>query len=332
MATTTFFHVMNCRRKWKAPPHTRRTPYREIIFFIVIILSLSIFALSGCSDEPVTRVDLDEREQPTLEKEKNTITYAYLPQYSHTISYRRHRMIVEYLRQETGLPLSQIFPDTFDEHLTMMARGEIDISFSNPFIYIKIARAGGRAFARVVESTGHPDFRGQIIIRKDNREIRTLQDCRGKRWIAVDPLSAGGYLFVLGHFREHGIQPDDFAEIAFAPGPGGKQEKVVLAVYAGAYDLGSIREGTLSIMEGKVNTEEIRILDQTRPYPGWVFSARNGLSRDIVENIAEALYRLDIATPRHAAILETARIKGIIPACDSDYDSIRTLASTLGQF
>jgi len=301
-------------------------------FRSVVLLFFCLFILGACSEEPVTKVDLSEREQTSLGKGKNVITYAYLPQYSHTVSYKRHRLLVEYLRKQTGLPLHQIFPDTFDEHLKMVQRGEIDISFSNPFIYIKISEVGGSAFARVVEPNGKPDFRGQIIVRSDNDGIQSLEECKGKRWIAVDPSSAGGYLFALGMFIDHDVLPQDFAEIAFAPGPGGKQEKVVLSVYAGAYDIGSIREGTLPILEGKVDLDKIKVLAETRAYPGWVFSSRKGLDESVVETLAEAMFRLDFTTPEHAAILDTAHIRGIIPARDNDYDPIRELAKKLGLF
>jgi phosphonate transport system substrate-binding protein len=51
--------------------------------------------------------------------------------------------------------------------------------------------------------------------------------------VAVDASSAGGYLYALGLFFEHGILKKDFSEITFMPGPGGQQEKVALAVYNG---------------------------------------------------------------------------------------------------
>ncbi len=291
---------------------------------------LLLWLLPGCSEEPMVRVDLSEVEQTVMVRDRNVVTYAYLPQYSHTISYLRHRLLVEYLRQETGLPLKQIFPDTFDEHLQMVQRGDIDISFTNPFMYIKIAEAGGQAFARIVELSGQPDFWSQIIVHADNKEIETLDDCRGKRWIAVDRTSAGGYLFALGHFVEHGILPEDFAEIAFAPGPGGKQEKVVLSVYAGAYDVGSVRDGTLALMEGKLDLSKIRVLAESRRYPGWLFSARKGLDPAIVDKVARAMFKLDNANPEHTLILDTARFLAIIPSQDSDYDPVRELVARVG--
>ena len=35
--------------------------------------------------------------------------------------------------------IKQVFPDTFDEHMRMVGQGKIDISFSNPFVYVGLA-------------------------------------------------------------------------------------------------------------------------------------------------------------------------------------------------
>jgi phosphonate transport system substrate-binding protein len=290
----------------------------------------ALLLLSGCGDdEPVIRVDLSKRAKLVAPLRKEAITYAYLPQYSHTISFKRHRALLEYLRETTGLPLRQIFPDTFDEHIKMVERGEIDISFSNPFVYIQLARAGATAFARIIEPSGKPDFRGQIICRRDNPTIKTIEDCRNKRWIAVDPGSAGGFLFPLGLFFDHGINIEDFAEVDFALGPGGKQEKVVLAVHAGAYDIGTIRKGALNVVAGKIDLGDIRVLAETRPYPGWVYSARKDLDPTVITAIAEAMFALSADNDDQRRILEAAGMRGIIPARDSDYDPVRELAYKL---
>jgi phosphonate transport system substrate-binding protein len=180
-----------------------------------------------------------------------------------------------------------------------------------------------------VEAGGKAGFRGQVLCLKENKAIQTLADCRGKRWIAVDPSSAGGFLFALGLFADHGISRQDFSEIAFAPGPGGKQEKVVLAVYTGKFDIGSIREGALDVVGDKVDRDRLRILVQTPFYPGWVFAHRKGLDAGITERIAEAMFLLD-TTPEGKDILQTAGFEAIIETADRDYDSIRVLADKLG--
>ncbi len=290
-----------------------------------------LFLLFACSDnEAAVNVNLSKREKVVAPIRQEAITYAYLPQYSHTISFQRHRALLQYLRESTDLPLRQIFPDTFDEHIAMVERGEIDISFSNPFVYIKLAQMGSTAFARIVEPSGKPYFQGQVICRSDNPTTRRLKDCKGKRWIAVDPGSAGGYLFPLGLFYDNGIYLRDFAEVDFAPGPGGKQEKVILAVRAGAYDIGTIRKGALDIMAGRIDLNDIKVLAETRPFPGWVYSARKGLDPVVVSEIASAMFALDLSSDADRQILQSAGMRGIIPAMDVDYDPVRVLAEKLG--
>lgn len=314
----------------RAAPFRRPAPFRHAALLCRLLLAC-LFLTPGCGqDEVPYPVDLSRREEPTLNLPPKGITYAYLPQYAHTVSYQRHSLLVEYLQKATGLPIRQVFPDNFDEHVRMVENGEIDISFTNPFVYVKMAGSGSRAFARIIEPSGKPEFWSQIITRKDNPAISSIENCRGKRWIAVDPSSAGGYLFALGEFFDHGIRKDDFAEVAFTPGPGGKQEKVVMAVFAGAYDVGSVRDGTLPLLQAKIDLGQIRVLAESRPYPGWVYSARPGLDPKVIAKIAQAMFALDIDRADDAVILQTAGMRGVIPSADKDYEPVRALAEKLG--
>lgn len=297
----------------------------------LLLVLLLIWFSPGCGEsEPVKKIDLSEREEVTAHKPVDAITYAYLPQYAHTVSYERHHLVMEYLTRTTGLTFRQVFPDTFDEHMHMVGRGLIDITFSNPYIYVKIAeRYGARAFARVVEAGGKENFRGQIICRTDDARIKTLQDIKGKRLIAVDPTSAGGFLYPWGLILEKGIRKEDLAEIAFAPGPGGKQEKVVMAVLSGKYDVGLIREGTLDVMARKLDLQQVRILAYSHWYPGWVYAARRGLAPDKVEKIKQALLALNTQNPDHEAVLKKAGFIGVVAARDEDFNPVRRLAQLI---
>jgi phosphonate transport system substrate-binding protein len=296
-----------------------------------LILLLAFLVVANCGDEePAKKVDLSTRQEVTVYRPENAITYAYLPQYTHTVSYQRHHLLIDYLSRATGLTIRQVFPDTFDEHMNMVGRGLIDLTFSNPFIYVKIAdRYGARAFARVVEAGGQENFRGQIICRADNPHIKTLADLKGKRLIAVDPTSAGGFLYPWSLVLEKGLRKEDFAEITFAPGPGGKQEKVVMAVYSGKYDVGMIREGTLKILGDKIDLKQIRILAYSHWYPGWVYAARRGLDPAVVAKIKKALLALNINNPKQKNILQKAGFVRIIPAQDKDFNPVRRLAQVL---
>ena len=295
---------------------------------LLILFFLSMVA--ACTEnEPVVKVDMSKVESAAPLGPASAITYAYLPQYSHAVSFERHRRLLEHLRHKTGLSLRQVFPNTFAEHIRMVERGEIDISFTNPFVYISLARLGSEAFARIVEPDGGANFQGQIIVRADNPAINRLEDCRGKRLIAVDPNSAGGYLYPFGLFFEHGITKKDFQEVAFASGSAGRQEAVVMAVYTGAYDVGTIRKGTLQVVRDKIDLDQIRVLAESRPLPGWVYSVRKGFDPATKDKIARALLDLSMSRRDDAKVLSAAGMIDIIPARDEDYEPIRTLMRRL---
>ena len=295
------------------------------LFMVCVALSLS-----SCRErEETVKVSLNKRQDIAFRQQQPAITYACLPQYAHTESFQRHHLLVEYLAEETGLAIRQVFPETFDDHIKMFGQGKIDISFSNPFVYVRLAnRFGAKAMARIIEEDGRAEFRGQIIARKDNRAVETLKDCRGKSWVAVDPSSAGGYLFALGHFVDHGLNLGDFKEVVFA---GGRQENVILGVYAGLYDIGSIREGSLAVVKDKIDVSQIKVIDDTRWYPGWVYAYSPRLSPDVAEKIGAALLRLDYKqNTRHRAILDAAKSIGLVSSDDQDFEPIRDLSKKAG--
>ena len=301
-------------------------PDKIFAFFML----LTAFLLLSCGgEEEVIRISLDKRQEIAFRPQSPAITYAYLPQYSHTESFKRHQRLVEYLTEQTGLPIRQVFPDTFAHHVSMFGEGKIDISFSNPFIYVKLAnRFGAKAMTRIIEEDGRAEFRGQIIARKDNEAIQSIEDCRGKSWVAVDPSSAGGYLFPLGHFVDHGLSLRDFKEVAFS---GGRQENVILGVYAGLHDIGSIREGALRVVEDKIDINQIKVVANSQWYPGWVYAYSPTVSSEVVEKIRDAMLKLDYAhNPEHRAILDAARFIGFVPSDDRDFDPVRELSGKVG--
>ena len=91
---------------------TQRTP----AFCLAGCLVAFLFLCSCSQEEQPVQVDLSKKAEVSVQKDSYIITYAYLPQYSHRVAYERHNPLIEYLKKETGLPIKQIFPDTFDEH------------------------------------------------------------------------------------------------------------------------------------------------------------------------------------------------------------------------
>ncbi len=145
-------------------------------------------------------------------------------------------------------------------------------------------------------------FAGVIFARKVRNDIRDIRTLRGKKFMAVDETSLGGFQMAWGLMQKEGIDPyKDFASISF----GGTHDEVVLAVKNGFVDVGTVRSGILEKMaaNGAIRLDEFKIispviydgfpyLHSTTLYPEWPFSKLKHTSNQLAQKVAVALLKM----------------------------------------
>jgi two-component system sensor histidine kinase TtrS len=170
-------------------------------------------------------------------------------------------------------------------------------------------------------------FGGVIFTRKDNTDINTLKDLRGKDFMAVDKRSFGGWLMAQYHMKKQGIQaPDEFRSLQY----GGTHDAVVFAVENGEVDAGTVRTDTLERMslEGKTDIHKFKIIDaknetnfpfllSTDLYPEWPLAVLPHVDEKIIIRVIIALLKL---SPEHEAAI-AGGITGWVNA--RDYAKVR---------
>ncbi len=199
------------------------------------------------------------------------------------------------------LPLDN---DTLDE---AVSNKTVDFVLSNPASYATLEATHG--VSRIVTLRNlrmdevHTTFGALIFTRADNKSIRTLQDLKGKIFMAVHPNAFGGWWMALKTLKEHDIDPEeDFKEIVFNGLP---QDNIVLAVRDGIADAGTVRTDILERMaqEGKINikdfhiinpqqTEEFPFSHSTALYPEWAFATTKHTSETLAQRVTIALLSL----------------------------------------
>ncbi len=176
-------------------------------------------------------------------------------------------------------------------------------------------------------------FGGVIFTRKDNTDINTLKDLRGKDFMAVDKRSFGGWLMAQYHMKKQGIQvPDEFRSLQY----GGTHDAVVFAVENGKVDAGTVRTDTLERMslEGKTDINKFKIIDakseadfpfqlSTDLYPEWPLAVLPHVDEKISKRVTIALLQL---SPEHEAAI-TGGITGWVTA--RDYANVRQCLQSL---
>ncbi len=245
---------------------------------------------------------------------KKSIKVAILPLYSAITLFDRFDPLMRYLSQKTGYEFKLVIPKDFEGFYDTVKRGEVQFSYSNPYIYILLADKGYlSAFANTAIETSGNIFRGIIITRADS-PIRTIEDLRGKRVMAVSYKSAGGFLAQKLLLAEKGI--DVFKDLHMSEGK--RQEKVILNVYRKNVDAGFVRETSLSVLKEEIDLHKIRIVARTPYIANWPFAATPGTDPKVVEEVKSDLLNL-----RDDRILRAAEIRRFIAASDRDFDGLR---------
>ncbi|MBN2126523.1 MAG: phosphate/phosphite/phosphonate ABC transporter substrate-binding protein [Deltaproteobacteria bacterium] len=231
----------------------------------------------------------------------------------------------------------EVVPLDFDEVNAAIEKGKVDFFLVNSSMFVTAkVNYGAVEIATMVNSRqGQPlkSFGGVIIASADNDAVRSLEDLKGKTFMAVQESSFGGWQMAYKEMLDAGIDPlKDLAKLEF----GGKHDNVVLAVQNGVVVAGTVRTDTLERMaaEGLIEMDEFRIIEKkdhkdfpfvcsTALYPEWPLARTAKTPDGVAQEVVEALKKL---TPEQEAA-KNAKIVGWVDSLD--YGPVEALQRTL---
>ena len=205
-----------------------------------------------------------------------------------------------------------VVPLGFDDIHSAAAAQRVDFVLANPAFYVELeARQGAVRIATLknrVDGRVSSVFGGVVFARKGRTDLSALADLKGKRLMAVEDSSLGGFYMVWGELQKQGIDPYSDLSLSF----GGTHDRVVYAVLDGRVDAGTIRTDTLERMadEGKVDLAEIRVIAPNRSvdarefpfllstdlYPEWPFASLPKTSPELADAVAVSLLAMPAAS------------------------------------
>jgi diguanylate cyclase (GGDEF)-like protein/PAS domain S-box-containing protein len=227
---------------------------------------------------------------------------------------------------------------TYPELELAVSEKRVDFVLTNPAHFVLLSRQLGVSAplaTLIAEDNGVPlsSFGGVIFTLAERTDLKALTDLKGKRLVASDLGSFGGYQSQAYELALAGVRLPGDAAIQVVGMP---QDNAVNAVLQGGVDAGFVRTGVLEAMarESKLNLSRIRILNpqhiakfplllSTRLYPEWTFAALPHVDEDIARRVAAALFRLEEDTKTTHAI----GIHGF--ATPSDYSQVEELQREL---
>jgi len=269
---------------------------------------------------------------------ETTVRIGVLAHRGHAQAMKRWSSTAEYLSSKIAGHQFEIVPLNLIDMHSATRMGGIQFILTNPGNYADLQERFG--ISRIATLQTREDrqillrYGAVIITRADNTDINTLEDLKGKTFMAVSAQAFGGFQMAWRELADHGIDPfRDLRELNFAGFP---QDKIVFAVKNDTVDAATVRAETFARMveSGKIDATEFRVLNQqsntgrpfpvsTRLYPEWPFATHKNTPRELATRVTQVL--LSMADDHPAAL--AARSAGwTIPL---DYSPVNELMRSL---
>ncbi len=231
-----------------------------------------------------------------------------------------------------------IIPLSNDDIGPAVEYNELEFVLTNPGSYAELESSFGVTRIATLKNEsplGAYSVLGAVIFtRADRKDLQTLADLRGKRFMAVHENAFGGWWLAWRELKEHDIDPyKDFKRITFSGFP---QDSIVYAVRDGKTDAGTVRTDLLEslALAGKIQLKDYRVLNpqhvegfpyalSTPLYPDWAFAVLRHTPDQLAQRVAIALLKMP---PGDLAAKAGGYVEWTVPL---DYHSVQQLMMEL---
>jgi len=221
---------------------------------------------------------------------------------------------VDYLSQHIPGATFEIVPVEARQFHDRTIFNNMDFIIANPPISVELTYFHNvrriASITREFEGREFDYYGGVIIARADRDDIQSLADLRGKRFVAVNAYSFGGWLSSLAEFQKSGLNPyRDFSQQAYL----GSHRAVLFEVLEGKADAGIVETGVLEELnnEGQISLGDLKVLNpktfykrengtkeklpflcSTELFPEWSIVAMPGVSDEIAKKVTMELFAM----------------------------------------
>jgi phosphonate transport system substrate-binding protein len=244
-----------------------------------------------------------------------TLTFGVYTSDKPSAMYRKFKPILDYLEDRLdrdGLKVSikiKIYP-SYSAALDAMVNGDVDFARFGPASYV-LARERNRDIRLLAmeHKKNQKRFYGIFIV-PESSSITSLEEIKGKSFAFGDKNSTIGRYLSQAELIKAGVHAKDLKSFAYL----GRHDKVALAVAAGNYDSGVVKENTYKKYAASKKLKKIaRFPNVTKP---WV--VRAGFDEKLFGIVQQALWEL-----KDKKILKNLKQDGFLPAKDDDYEFVR---------
>jgi phosphonate transport system substrate-binding protein len=235
-----------------------------------------------------------------------------------------YKPLASYLSHKTGRTITVRITRDYSTHIQLIGEDKLDIAYMGPASYVDLVmRYGKKPLLARQAIHGNPTFQGKIVVHRDST-ISSLVELVGKRFAFGDSASTMSHLVPRYMLRQAGVTVDRLTKHQFL----GSHDNVALAVLAGDYDAGAVKEAVYK----KYQARGLKVLATTPALSEHLFVTRSKLPAEVRRTLREALYILK-DDPQGPAIMAGIKpgMTAWVPVTDTDYDNLRIILNALAR-
>ncbi len=280
---------------------------------MLVILALSLM---------IAIAPIAAQSSSTIGTQDNPIIWAFVPSSDSETVMTGATELTDMLQKDTGYYIKPVVATDYSAVIEAICGGQAQMAALNTFGYILAHSRGCADVALVSLRFGSAYYSGQIIVKNDS-DIKTLADLKGKTFCRPDPLSTSGWIVPSITLRANGINPDtDLARIVDAGG----HPQVVTAVVNGDCDAGATYVDARTDDQKALTT----VIATTSQIPNDTISFATGFDPAMQKAIVDDLLKI-AADPNNAKLLnDTYSWGGLAEAKDAFFDDFRQQLDAAG--
>lgn len=255
---------------------------------------------------------------------KDALTLGIHPYKSPAKLIKAYTPLANYLTEKIGIPVNISISKDYQTHIDAIGKDKFDIAYMGPASYVSLVNHyGKKPLLACQQIHGKSTFQGKIIARKDS-PLQSLEQLKGKSFAFGDPSSTMSHLVPRYMLWKDGIGVEQLERFNFL----GSHDNVALAVLAGEYAAGAVKEAVFY----KYQARGLKVLETTPALSEHLFVASGKLDPAILSKLREAFYALSKA-PNGKKIMGSIKpgITAMTPVEDKDYDNLREILRALEQ-
>ncbi len=303
----------------------RKNSFLRCSLVFSLLFCMSAIAVS-CTSTSSNETSQAEKISPNPATSK-PLRVAVLPWQSPEKQQEKLQPLAEYLQKILKRPVNFQITKNYAAAVDLVVKEEVDMAYLAALTYIKAHERNSNIKPLVIpidKASGRPWYTS-VIVANTAKNIKSLQDLKGKRFAFVSPSSTSGFLIPMNGLQTADINPTrEFSKIRYS----GSHDKAGQDLADGVVD--AIADDKASFLRsqksGKLAAAKYKVIWESKPIPAppIVINTKK-FSPEVIKQLQQAL----IDAPVGVVDVSGTESAGYTLGKDADFEEIRRIYTRL---